>query len=164
MGINAISSIAFALLIGAVVLGLGGTILDKIRTTQSDNTAIIDNNESFTWTGNNSINALVQATIIPASGVAYCNTTKLGLDVNFSMTNGGILILNQTAGGGGDFADCRFNVTYTFTFGSAARNTSTFGLAGVDTFAGFIPTVAVVAAAGVVIGILLLFFGRKKIL
>lgn len=162
-GINGISGLVFAILIGTIILGLGGTILAKIQDTQSDNTATTENNDSFSWPGNNTNTVLTQSTIITSSAAAYCNVTKLGVDVNFTMTNGGIIILNQTAGGNGtQFASCAFNVSYSYKIGSAARNTSTFGLTGVDTFAGFIPTIAIVAISAIVIGIILLFFGRRR--
>ncbi len=163
-GINVIGSIALAILIGAVILGLGATILEKIKDTQTDKSITIPNNESFGWQGNNTEFVLVQNTITPSSGVAYCNATKLLLDGNFSMSTGGIKILNtsKAPGGNATFDSCSYNVTYSYLIGSSALNTSGFGLTGVNTFASFIPTVAIVAIAGVVIGIILFFFGRTR--
>ncbi|KKM23574.1 hypothetical protein LCGC14_1613870, partial [marine sediment metagenome] len=39
---------------------------------------------------------------------------------------------------------------------------SGFGLSGLNTMAEFIPTIAIVAVAAIVIGIILVFFGRPR--
>ena len=44
---------------------------------------------------------------------------------------------------------------------STAYNTSNYGLSGVETIAEFIPTIAIVAVSAIVIGIILVFFGRR---
>lgn len=43
---------------------------------------------------------------------------------------------------------------------SAAFNATAFGLTGLVTLSSFVPTIAIVAAAAIVIGIILVFFGR----
>ena len=43
-----------------------------------------------------------------------------------------------------------------------AYNASGFGLSGLNTMAEFIPTIAIVAVAAIVIGIILVFFGRQR--
>ena len=45
----------------------------------------------------------------------------------------------------------------------AAFNVSTFGLQGMIALAEFIPTIAIVAVAAIVIGIVLVFFGRQRV-
>jgi|TARA_Y100000034_G_C6903255_1_gene418402 hypothetical protein len=47
------------------------------------------------------------------------------------------------------------------TVNGTAFNSSGFGLAGLSTMAEFIPTIAIVAVAAIVIGIILVFFGRR---
>ena len=76
-----LGTIAIALVVAAVILGMGATILEKIKSTQSDETA---------------------------------------------------------------------------------QNASQFGLDGLSTMAEFIPTIAIVAVAAIVIGIILVFFGRGR--
>ncbi len=44
----------------------------------------------------------------------------------------------------------------------SAQNASQFGLDGLNTMAEFIPTIAIVAVAAIVIGIILVFFGRGR--
>ncbi len=50
----------------------------------------------------------------------------------------------------------------TQTAGGVAANASGFGLTGLNTMAEFIPTIAIVAVAAIVIGIILVFFGRPR--
>ena len=50
----------------------------------------------------------------------------------------------------------------TQTSGTAAYNASDYGLQGMNTLSQFIPTIAIVAVAAVVIGIILVFFGRGR--
>jgi len=160
-GINAIGALAMAVLIGAVILGLGGTILDKIKTTQSDNQATTANNESLTWAGNNTAISLTQQeNIVADSETVYNATDKFSTsEYVFNATSATIIFFNQT---NGTWLTDSLNITYKYRIGSAALNTSISGLSGVNQMASFIPTIAIVAIAGLVIGILLLFFGRRK--
>ena len=48
------------------------------------------------------------------------------------------------------------------TTGTSAFNISRFGIDGLTTMAEFIPTIAIVAVAAIVIGIILVFFGRQR--
>ncbi len=50
----------------------------------------------------------------------------------------------------------------TQTTDGTAYNSSGFGLVGLNTMAEFIPTIAIVAVAAIVIGIILVFFGRPR--
>ncbi len=79
--ISDLGSIAIALVVAAVILGMGATILDKIKSTQSS-----------------------------------ANASAVSSD----------------------------------------------GLTGLNTMAEFIPTIAIVAVAAIVIGIILVFFGRQR--
>ncbi len=48
------------------------------------------------------------------------------------------------------------------TTGTSSFNISRFGIDGLTTMAEFIPTIAIVAVAAIVIGIILVFFGRQR--
>lgn len=50
----------------------------------------------------------------------------------------------------------------TQTVDQTAYNASGFGLTGLNTMAEFVPTIAIVAVAAIVIGIILVFFGRGR--
>ena len=49
----------------------------------------------------------------------------------------------------------------TQTVDTASYNSSAYGLTGLVTLSEFIPTIAIVAVAAIVIGIILVFFGRR---
>lgn len=55
--------------------------------------------------------------------------------------------------------DTDVNLSDPGTF-NVAFNTTAFGLTGLLTLSSFVPTIAIVAAAAIVIGIILVFFGR----
>jgi len=48
------------------------------------------------------------------------------------------------------------------TVNGSAFNISGFGIDGLTTVAEFLPTIAIVAVAAIVIGIILVFFGRQQ--
>ena len=50
----------------------------------------------------------------------------------------------------------------TQTVNATAFNATGFGLDGMNTMAQFIPTIAIVAVAAIIIGIILVFFGRPQ--
>ena len=50
----------------------------------------------------------------------------------------------------------------TQTLNATAYNSTGYGLTGLSTMAEFIPTIAIVAVAAIVIGIILVFFGRPR--
>ncbi len=48
------------------------------------------------------------------------------------------------------------------TVNQSAYNTTAFGLTGITTMSSFIPTIAIVSVSAIVIGIILVFFGRPR--
>ena len=155
-------SIAIAIVVAVIVLGLGSTILEKIQATQTDDTGTYVN-QSFTWQGNDTAVAFAASRVVTSSVVVYANVTVMGLDVNYTVNASGVAILNQTAAASVDiFNLLLYNMTYSYKIGGTARNSTDYGITGLVTMAEFIPTVAIIAAAGIIIGVLLLFFGRKK--
>lgn len=48
------------------------------------------------------------------------------------------------------------------TTDKVAYNATNYGLTGLNTMAEFIPTIAIVAVAAIVIGIIIVFFGRQR--
>ena len=169
LGISSIGVIALSLLVAAVILGVGGTILEKIQNTQTDLSNFFGN-ETLTWAGNNTAMGLAEGRIITSSLILYNNATIVnkgsGDDANYTVSSGSITIINSSAGPtgvrGSDLVTSDLNVSYNYNYGSEARNSSDFGLQGVSTIAEFIPTIALVAVAAIVIGIVLVMFGRRR--
>ena len=170
MNISSIGAIAITILIAVVMLGLGATILEKIGNTQTDNSATLLNNESLAWAGNNTAISLGQGNIISGTEALYNNGTIVnrgGTLGNYTLsTSGSITIINHTAEGApagqSEWVTNTLNVSYSYSIGSAAKNTSNFGSIGILTMASFIPTLAIIVMAAIVIGILLLFFGKRQ--
>ena len=48
------------------------------------------------------------------------------------------------------------------TVNGSAYNSTAYGLTGIGTMSSFIPTIAIVAVSAIVIGIILVFFGRGR--
>ncbi len=162
MNISTLGVVAISLLLAAVVLGMGGTILEKVQDTQSDDVGF-NPNQSFTITNNNSETQFIEGRVLTSSVIVYSNVTKMGLGVNYTLTGSGVKVFTDQDGDIIDDIDSTFyNMTYDYQIGSIAFNASNFGQSGIVTMAQFIPTIAIIAAAAIVIGILLVFFGRKK--
>lgn len=170
LNIASIGQIAITIVLAAIILGLGATILTKIQDTQSDDSASI--NQTMTWIGNDSIMVFSQDRVDTGSILFYINATLINAGGNFTVDSRGINFTNFTTIWNGtdgnpnspnQIVTSELNASYNFLIGSTARNTSNFGLDGVNTAAGFVPTVAIVAIAAVVIGVILLFFGRRRI-
>ena len=133
---------------------------EKIQGTQTDQSTSLSANESVSWPGNNTAYSMLQSRF--AGSLLVWNQTNLLTSNTHYVTNSThstIYFLNVSDTT--SWADT-FNITYNYNFGGQARNSSGFGLIGLNTMAQFVPTVAIVAAAAIVIGVILLMFGRKK--
>ena len=161
MGIQSIGMIALAILVAAVVLGLGGTILNSIQDSQTDAVSTIPNNQSLTWAGNDTAIPLNEGRAIVGTEKVWNESTLLTRGTHYDMDSGAITFTNDTDPGI-DLSTDALNTTYNYNYGSAAYNSSGFGISGTITMAQFIPTIAIVVVAAIVIGIILVFFGRRE--
>ena len=160
MNIASLGVIAISLVVAAVILGLGGTILTKIQGAQTDNSATLSNNESITWVGNNTATGLAESRIIVGSESVYNASDIMVSGLDYTLSAASITFTNKSNASG--WLTDKLNITYSYNYGSDAYNSSTFGLTGVSTIAEFIPTIAIVAVAAIIIGIILVFFGRRR--
>lgn len=85
---------------------------------------------------------------------------KKGFTIN-DMANIGITFV-VTAVVLGIGATILSNIQSTQTSGGVAFNSTGYGLTSLNTLASYMPTVALVAVAAVVIGIILVFFARRE--
>ncbi len=168
--IASLGVIAIALVVAAVILGMGGTILEKIQGAQSDSSATVSNNDSLTWAGNNTAISFIQSRISTSTVVLYNNGTKVnkgsGTSANYTVTSTAITILNSSLGPkgvtGSDWLTSELNASYSYSYGGVAFNSSNSGLTGVATMSEFIPTIAIVAVAVIVIGLVMVMLGRRR--
>ena len=159
--ITSIGVIAITLVVAVVILGLGGTILEKIQVTQTHSSNTIPDNESWTWPGNNTLQAFEQDRVIQSSVVVWGNVTLLS-SLNYTVDGAGVRIINTSTEDEGYLDAYIYNMTYSYNYGSEAYNGSNYGMTGVATMSEFIPTIAIVAVAAIVIGIVLVMFGRRR--
>ena len=159
--IGSIGQIAIALLVVAIVIGLSSTILEKVKKTADDNGGNTGN-LTLTWSGNNTAISFSSERL--TGGASVFNGTGDANDIpstNWVIVpaNGTIIFHNDT----NETWDTSALVINADTLiGSAAFNITGFGVDGQTTLAEFIPTIAIIAIAAVVLGILLVMFGRRK--
>lgn len=132
----------------AVILGVGSTVLDKIQDTQLPITAKVTN-ETFT-ASNTSFTNLGAPAFVPGS-VTVSNASGALTSNNFTVSDntGGIQVTDFHLEG------VLLNATYTSSTGSSAFNATQDGLIGLDAFSDFQPTIAVILVAVIIIGLLL---------
>jgi len=165
MNLANLGSIAMALVVAVVIIGIMGTILAEIQGTQADNTVSLANNKSFTWVDNDTVFSFAEDRVSTGSVVMYCNDTKMGLNVNYTTNSSGVRIQNQTAsdtGSNSSFNNCLYNMTFSYNIGSEAYNISNKGQSANVTLANFIPTIAIVAISAIIIGLVLVMFRRRQ--
>lgn len=161
--ISQIGVIAMSLIVAVIVLGLGATILDKIQTTQTVNTGS-HANDSCTYTTNNTICTLSAGNSISSTVVVWNQSTLVNLG-NYTVSGDTVTLTEIDTEDGPmnwSFATGGVNISYDYTLGGSAYNASGYGLSGMVTLAEFVPTIAIVAVAAIIIGIIMVFFGRRK--
>lgn len=141
------------LVVIAVILGVGSTVLDKVGDTQPPILAPVSN-EAFTA----DFNLFVDLSSPGISGSVVVNNITTGAVIDASnyvvqASSGSINVSNATLDGH------VLNATYTSSTASAAFNTTQDGLAGLTTFSDFQPTIAVIVVAVIIIALLLAGFG-----
>lgn len=162
MNLANLGNIALAIIIAIVIIALMATILTEIQEGQPDNSVTRANNQSFTF-ANNTKQSFTEGRVDTGSVVVYLNVTKVNIGDNYSVTSDGITFMNRsdTDYFDGGVADA-LNATYSYKIGSSARNITEKGLAGNMSIASFVPTIAIVALAAIIIGMVLVMFGRRK--
>jgi len=157
-----LGAIVISLVIVTIILGILPIILVEMQTTQLDQSATTGTNETWTWTANNTLQPFVQGRVNTASVIVWCNITQLTVNTNYTVSSEGVTVVNYSADGEPAFVEnCNYNMSYNYNYGSDARNISGTGLTANLTLARFIPTIAIVAIAAIIIGIILIMFGRN---
>ncbi len=160
--IAAVGSIAIILLVVAVIIGLNNTILEKIKKTSDDNAASFGN-ISIVWAGNDTaINLGIDERL--TGGATVFNGTGGDNDIPnkdwvIVVSNRTIIFHNTT---NQTWDTDNLVVDPIALIGSAAFNISSFGVDGQLQLVEFVPTIAIVAIGAILIGILLLMFGRRR--
>ena len=164
MQVNSLLNFAILFVIISVAITLGAEILEDIRETQDDDTSVQPNNESITWTSNNTAIALKNDRLVDGTEVLYNGSKKVNKGANYTInyTGGVIRLLNQTEWAFfNNSATLDLNLSYSKFIGSAQRNITDYGLSSQNTQAKWLPTVALVIIIAVVVGVLLTYLARR---
>ena len=160
--IQSIGQIAIALLVVVIIIGLSTTILEKIKKTADDDGGNTGN-ISLTWVANNTAIDFGGDERLTGGGTVFNGTGDANVIPNTLWTiflNSTIVFTNNTNQTGWDTANFVLNANT--LIGSSSFNITGLGIDGQGTLAEFVPTIAIIAIAAVVIGIVLVFFGRRK--
>lgn len=158
--INNLPSIVISIFVVAVTLGLLATILSSFKTNfKAENSNILPN-ESLTWGGNNTAISLSQSNLAEGSEKFYSNGTLLNIGRNYTIdyAGGKITPLNESSF---QWVTNQLNVSFTYKFGNYERNITGYGLTGTNTLASYVPTIALVLVAAIIIGLVFAMFMRK---
>ena len=169
MELKDIAPLAITFLVTVIILGLGAIILTGFQNNMQD--LFATQNVSLTWAGNNTAMSLTESRVETVT--LYNNGTVLnyGGGVNYTFTSGTLTIINQTsnlfngtlgASAPNQIVTDKLNATIGYRYGSVARNTTGFGMTSLNTIASYMPLLALISIAAVVVGIVLVMFVRKK--
>ena len=164
MELKDIAAISITFLVTAIVIGLMSQVLGSFQTQLEDVSVTSASNNSLTWAGNNTIISLGESRI--TSVLLYNNGTIVNQGNNYTFSSGGLIITNQSpsgkVGSQSEWVTDKLNLTKTYSIGSVAYNSSVYGLSTNNTIASYLPLVALITIASVIVGIVLVMFLRKK--
>lgn len=159
MSIGNILPFVLIFITAAIAIGLGSDVLQEIEETQDNDEARLVNNESLTWAGNNTAIGFAQVSVVGDSVVLYNNGSKVNKGNNYTVTASAITITNYS--NVPEWVTSTLNVTYDYTIGSSARNATGKGLTAQNTFAKWLPTIALVIVIAIVLGILIVYLANR---
>jgi hypothetical protein len=152
------SAMALSFVIVAVIISVSGTILTQMKVTEYNTTAVT--NESHNFAANYTAYASDNSPILSISDMyddASHTNTYASTFYGFNST--GVYVLTNGTGGypnmttGTHYFDYTYTNQYTLT-----ANLTSQGLSGITTMSQWLPTIAVIVAAAVVIGVIVNYF------
>jgi len=160
--LNNLAPAMIALIIAAVFLVLGLIVFSEFQQTdivaQAATTAV--SNESVTMTG--SAIALANAGLCQSecSVTEVLNATGPVINSgNYTVDSTACTIVNTTS----EYIDSAWNVTYSVTHGDEACDSASETISGLGTFSDFWEIIVLAIVITLVIGLLLVVFGGRKI-
>ena len=161
-GIEGISGIAITLIVLAITLGLLAAINSSFSSNMQ-NSVGTNPNQTFTFTSGNGSFDLSAGKLGIASVVVYAQQPSLVLSSNNYSVNANtntIVFFNDTATNWYNGTSL-VNVSYTYYIGSTARNISDMGVQSTKTVASYMPLVALVAIASILVGLAMFYLFKK---
>jgi len=170
MELKDLGTIAVILIVAAIIISFGGTILQDVTETNFESVSVVGENHTtakLTTEKNFLLNAEhrgkygqgLSVSSIYSNSSSLCNANNYTVyPVNFSVTmhrtDGNATSCNCTTSSGG----IACNVSYSYSGKTAASNVSDSGKTGMTNLADWTPTIAIVLAAAIVVGIILMSF------
>ena len=172
--LQAVAGLALVFLVVAIVISFGSTIVQDLQDETISTTSETIYNETVVTLGNDATSQLVACVgqIAPSWTALYVqNATEAGFatvgdaDAAFNNTDliiaaGGLATISPEIDAAGWGNATTLNVTYTCTYnaGEGDYNVTVAGQEGLGTFADWLPTLALIVVAAVVIGIIVRYF------
>ena len=157
MKVNEIAPIGLAFILIAVILGVGGMILGQISphtlqaTTTSENFSFVNGDSNTT-----AYYPIRDVSVVNASNLSQAFTSPA--DYNVTLSNGTFV---WGIGVGTNVTTAQ--VTYTYDANTNATATVNQGSSSLKDLSSWLPIIAVVVAAIIIIGIILGGFGRGQV-
>jgi len=157
-----LAMIGVTILVLAIVLGMGAQITYKISDTMVASETI--SNETLTTlsiTVNESVSCAVRSHFTFSEGSVMMTNTSGGIkyvvDTDYIAYSTGVISwLNVTDAGD-------YNITYTCSYcNTSSCSVMENGSAGLGELAGWIPTIAIIIAAALIVGIVITYFVVKR--
>jgi len=162
--INTLAPAIIALIIAAVFLVLGLIIVQSMRdvplvvqavttTILNDTVNLSDSGSNVAQVGDRGANSFVQVgDVINASGGEIITST------NYTFSTAGVLTTVTTS----LYNSTNVNVSYSYKHGDGAYESANKTIVGLGTFADFWEIIVLAIVITIIIGLLLLVFGRKQ--
>lgn len=162
-GINELTALGIIFVTVAILLTFGARILQDMQTTQDTETGaktqerFVANQAAYVALSSHPIiegSEIVRNRTLGGTGSHLNRTTDYQMDYP-----GGRILCNSTdlcAPGATDM-----NITYTYSYYTAAYNVSGAGLESLAVFGEWLPTLALIVVASVIIGIIIVFLMKR---
>ena len=171
--IGALGGLAIAMVVAAIIIAMGGEILEEIQDSMDTITINVSHTFSDPVQLNQtsvSINLASPTTLINAtynvSNVCYntsgnnSNQYRIpATDYNVVVSNSSIQFNIENGAHNGSAWYCDFAATY---YGTTSYNATQGGLSATETFGSWLDTIALIVVAAVVIGIIVVCFGQGR--
>ena len=163
MELDQLKTSAFIFILAVITIIIGSTIVETFQTnTKTTATTYVINESAATLNSSTAYTLLTASetdfSLDTGSVVVYNNTKRLAT-ANVTATAAGVISVFDNATNP-TCTLCKVTYAYSYTLKDAKYNASNAGLGAMTTMSNFAPTIAIIIAAVLVIG-LLMGFNRK---
>lgn len=161
MELKDLSGVVVLLVVAIIIIAIGGTILQEVKTNNYESVSVVKEAHAVS-DSNVEENILLDnygryvSSLVVSS--IYSNTSALCTASNYTAITPNMSITFGAVTGGLMGCNCSTiacNVTYSFLGMTGASNTSAGGQGAMTSLAKWTPTIAIVAAAAILLGIII---------